>query len=100
MRLTRKPAAIHGDDRAIDVIGCRRRQEDRRSAQVGRDAPLAGRNPVQNGLGTVLVRPQLRGVVGRHVARRDGVDIDALGTPFMFSKSPILYWFVWALLSV
>ena len=81
--LTGKPASVDGQDRAVDVLRRRRREEDGGAGDVGRLAPAAGGDALEDRAAAVGVGAQGLGVVGLDVARRDGVDVDALRRPLV-----------------
>ena len=58
-------------------------KENDRAFQVIWRAPASCGNTIDNLLIALAVRAQLLGVVGRHIAGRDGVDINSLGRSFI-----------------
>ena len=65
----------------MHVLRGRGGEEDGGAGDVGRLAPAAGRDAVEDRLVAVGVGPQRLGVVGLDVARGDGVDVDAASPP-------------------
>ena len=83
-RLARQPAAVDGQDMAVDIVRRRARRGTpprRRDPSGSPQRPAGMRSRIWRL--RVLVGLQRRGVVGRDIARRDGVDVDALGRPFV-----------------
>src|SRR5688500_1369770 len=78
MTLPRQPAAIDGDDGAVNVCRGVRRQEDGHTFDVFRRAPAAGGNARQNVPASFRIVSQRLGIVGSHVSRRDRVHIDGM----------------------
>ncbi|MCY1169227.1 hypothetical protein D9M73_92470 [compost metagenome] len=58
-------------------------QKHRRAAQIGGIAPFARRNALEDRAVARLVSLQSRGIVGRDIARRNRIDVDALARPFI-----------------
>src|SRR6185503_6398502 len=79
----RQPAAVDGNDRAVDVVGSRRREEHGSAAEIGGLAPAAGRDAAEDVAIALLVRAQRRGVVGFEIAGRDRVHVDAARRPLV-----------------
>src|ERR1700686_2726698 len=78
-----QPSAINDQDMAVNVIAGRGTKKHRRTGNVLRLAPTAGRNSLEN-LATADGVTAQRGCVGRrHVAWSNGVHIDSLGRPFV-----------------
>src|ERR1700752_5465188 len=78
-----KPAAIHYQDSAMAIIGSPGGQEYRSAANFRGVAPAAGRNSCDYAdIARRVVLQRLR-CLGAHVARRDGVHVDAPGGPFV-----------------
>src|SRR5436190_5837640 len=82
-RLPSHPAAINHQYFAVDVIACGRGKEDSRSREIGWFAPAASRNAFENLPITRFVLLQSPGVVGAHVTRRDGIDVNSLPGPLV-----------------
>src|SRR6185437_17121562 len=77
----REPPAVHHQDGAVTVVGCGGREEHRGPAHVGGRTPAAGRDAGKDGrIAGGVVADRLR-VVGRAIAGRDRVDVDALAGP-------------------
>src|SRR4051794_15876233 len=77
------PAAVHGHDRAVHVAGGVAREVDARAGEVLRLAPATRGDTRENLFATHRIRPQRRRVVGRDVAGRDRVHVDALARPLV-----------------
>ena len=65
----------------MHVVRGGREQEYGGVADIAGLAPAAGRDARQDRCAAVRVVAQRLGVVGDDIARRDGVDVDALGRP-------------------
>ena len=83
VRSARQPAAVDGENVAVDIIRAPRGEEHGRAAEIGRLAPAARRDALEDLAVARLVGLQRGGVVGGDVARRDRVDVDALRCPLV-----------------
>ena len=63
----------------MHIVGCSGCEVDSRAAHVGGHAPAACRDAAEDFVVALRVVTQLFGVVGYHVAGRDGVDVDESG---------------------
>src|SRR5471030_2363247 len=85
--LSGQPAAVHGNSITINIVGSGRCQENRRPLQISRQAPAPSRYPFQDFFTAIFIGTQLLGIVGRHIAWRDGVNIDVMLCPFVSQQA-------------
>ena len=83
VELPAHPAAVHGEDGAGDVVRGSRGEEQGCAGEVFGLTPATGRDALEDLAAARLVRLQGLGVAGGKVAGCDGVDLDALGGPFV-----------------
>ena len=67
----------------MDVVGRGRGEEHECAGHVVRLTPATGGDPLEDLPRSRLVLPQRAGVVGRDLARRDRVDVHAVGSPLV-----------------
>ena len=77
------PAAVDGHDVAGEVVARVGGEEDDGAFEVGGFAPAVGGDALEDFEGALGVGLEGGGVVGAHVAGGDGVDLDAVGGPFV-----------------
>ena len=75
------PSPIHDEDMTVDITGCIGCQEDDRADQFFGFAPPPHGNPREDLRAPHRVRLKGQCQFGLHVARGDGVDIDATSAP-------------------
>jgi hypothetical protein len=78
-----EPASVHYEDVAVEVVAGRGGKKDGSAGEVFRLAPAAGGNALQNLAGALGIIAQRLGVVGIHIAGRDGVHVDAFRGPLV-----------------
>src|SRR5207237_10397299 len=81
--LAPQPSAVDGQEVTVDVVGCGRGQEHRRSAEVLRPPPPPGRDAGEDGRVAGRVLLQRAGEVGGDVAGGDRVDVDPERRPLV-----------------
>ena len=77
------PSAVHDQHMAVHVIGCLRSEKHRRARHIVRRAPSSCGNALGDLAVSLRILTQRLGVVGLHVAGRDGVDVDAVSRPLV-----------------
>src|SRR5580658_8577468 len=82
-RLPAHPSAIHDQNVSMYVVARLRAQKDRGPRDVCGLAPTASRYPLQNLSVARRIALEGGGVVRSHVARRNGIDVDALRGPLV-----------------
>jgi hypothetical protein len=75
---------------AVHAVGCRGGEEYDGAPQGVGSAPPSGRYMVGNRTVALLVGDDRRRTVGRHIAGRNGVDLNSLACPFMEAKLTIV----------
>src|SRR3989441_12114388 len=83
MGLTAHPAAVHHQNVAVNIVARRGAEKDSRAGQIAGLAPPADGDALENLAAALRVVAQRRRIVRGHIARRDGVDVDALGCPLV-----------------
>ena len=81
--LSVEPAAVYYQDMAVNIVAGGRCKKDGCPGQIVGVAPAAGGNAFEDLTGTFGVALEGFGIVGVHIAGRDGIDVDALGGPLI-----------------
>src|SRR5690242_1291767 len=83
MRSSAEPSAVDRKDRAVDIVGGRRGEENDRARDVFGLSPAARGYAFEDRAGTIGILTQRPGVVRLDVAGRDGIDIDTGARPLV-----------------
>src|SRR5271157_1096743 len=83
MKSPRHPTAIDHQHMAVQIIAGGGSQENGNAGEILGSTPAAGGDAVEDGAAAGGIGAQSGGIVGGHIAGSDGVDVDALGGPFI-----------------
>src|SRR5580700_6095853 len=79
----RQPSPIDDEHVAMDIVAGGGTEKQRGSGNICRTAPTRRGNSLQDLPTTLRIVSKSLGVVGRHVAGRDGVDVDSFRGPLI-----------------